>query len=451
MNYNKAGDGVGLQSQAVQHIIGQQHARQILYAQLATGRVHHAQIFHGPAGVGKFTTATALATRLLCHQPVEDLHGQTHACGTCASCRLLAGLTELAQRDAQAPDDPAASLASPHPDLHLVTKELALYDDDAQVRSRKLTTIPVSVIRTHLLGPAHLAPQMGHGKVFIIDEAELLAPTGQNALLKTLEEPPATGGGGSGGTGGGTTIILVTSNEDRLLPTIRSRCQRVPFSPLTDDEVGRWLDQHAHGPTAEISQAAAPGNPSDETGMFATATPPTPDTPPPLDDKTRRWVIGFAQGSIGRAALALRYDLAEWGRAVLTPIQRMSQGGRPKAQLGAAIAEHVDGFAKQYVAAHKNASKEAANRRAAALMGSMIAHYARRRLVDLAQQSDPEHPAQSEQAFAPWIAVIESVDQAEHQLAANVNLSLVCAGLGASITAQLTGQRATTGPPIHSR
>ena len=407
----------------MQHIIGQQRARQVLGSQLAAGRVHHAQIFHGPAGVGKFTTAAAFATRLLCHDPVTDLHGETSACGVCASCKLLKGLTTLSERDADDADDPAASLSSPHPDLHLVTKELALYDDDAGVRNRKLTTIPISVIRTYILGPAHLAPQMGHGKVFIVDEAELLAPVGQNALLKTLEEPPTTGGG--------TTIILVTSSEDRLLPTIRSRCQRVPFTPLTDDEVGRWLDRHAHGQRAEVDAGG------DDAGVFAGAA--APDAPPPLDEKTRRWVVGFAQGSIGRAALAVRFDLAEWGQAVLGPIQRMARGGPPEALLGAAIAERVDGFAKRWVAAHKNASKEAANRQASGLMGSMISNFARRQLAERAGPCDPEDPAQAEAALSPWLAVIAAVEEAQQQLGSNVNLALVCAGMGASISAALTG------------
>src|SRR5690606_4650358 len=122
------------------------------------------------------------------------------------------------------------ALAWPHPDLHVVTKELARYSEDRSTRERKLTQIPVDVLRTELIEPVYRAAQMGHGKVFIVDEAELLNDAGQNAMLKTLEEPPA-----------GTTIILVTSIQDRLLPTIRSRCQRVAFVPLPDSVVSRWL------------------------------------------------------------------------------------------------------------------------------------------------------------------------------------------------------------------
>lgn len=384
--------------QSMQAILGQPRAINALASQVATGRVHHAQIFHGPPGVGKFTTALAFATLQLCHDPLTDLHGNQSACENCKSCKLLrtlnAGPEDDANAAANAADDPTAHLSSAHPDLHIITKELALFDDDANVRGRKLTTIPVDVIRTNLLGPAGLASKLNHGKVFIIDEAELLAGAGQNAMLKTLEEPPP-----------GTCIILVTASEDRLLPTIRSRCQRVPFVPLSDEQVGAWLSREASE----------------------------------LDEKTRKWVIGFAMGSIGRAALAVKYDLVQWGTAVLGPVQQLVRTGRPQPQLGEAIAGCVEGFAKQWVGDHKNASKLAANRQAAGLMGSMIANYARRHLAKLAEQCDPQTPGQSEQVLEPWLAVIEAVDAFERQLRANVNLNHCCAGLGLGVNATLMG------------
>ncbi|MEO0474748.1 MAG: DNA polymerase III subunit [Planctomycetota bacterium] len=370
-------------------ILGQPAALDALRNQLATGRVHHAQIFHGPAGVGKFTTAIAFARELLCHDPITDLHGNTSACGVCPSCKLFEALY-----DAEDSDDPTATLASAHPDLHIITKELALFSDDAQERARKLTSIPVGVIREHLLGPASLAPALNHGKVFIVDEAELLNPTGQNALLKTLEEPTP-----------GTYLILVTSSEHRLLPTIRSRCQRVAFGALEDSAVSRWLNEH-HAD---------------------------------LDEQTTKWVVGFAQGSLGRASLAVRFELVEWGTAVLSPVQRLAKSGRPEPTLGASIGECVDGFAAAWVGAHKNASKEAANRRAASLMGSMISNYARRRMASVAEQCDPDTPGDSEQQLAPWLGVIEAVTEFERQLSSNVNLKLCCEGLGMAIHAALLG------------
>ena len=372
-------------------ILGQSAALGALRSQLATGRVHHAQIFHGPAGVGKFTTAVAFARELLCHDRVTDLHGNASACGACASCKLFRSIEQpdASQDDG---DDPTAVLASAHPDLHIITKELALYSDDAQERARKLTTIPVGVIREHLLAPASHSPAMNHGKVFIVDEAELLNDAGQNALLKTLEEPTP-----------GTYLVLVTASEHRLLATIRSRCQRVAFGPLEDQAVERWLGGHH----AE------------------------------LDEPTRKWVVGFSQGSLGRAALAVRFNLVEWGAAVLSPIQRLSKGGRPEPALGEAIGTCVEGFAEAWVSAHKNASKEAANRRAAGLMGSMISHYARRRVAQQAEQCDPETPGVSEAALEPWLNVIAAVDEFERQLNSNVNLKLCCEGLGMAVHAAM--------------
>ena len=73
---------------------------------------------------------------------------------------------------------------------------------------------------------AYKTPVSGDKKGFIIDEAELLDESGQNALLKTLEEPPL-----------GTFIILVTSRDDALLQTIKSRCQLVYFSPLSNQKL----------------------------------------------------------------------------------------------------------------------------------------------------------------------------------------------------------------------
>lgn len=369
-------------------ILGQPAALDALRNQLATQRVHHAQIFHGPAGVGKFTTAVAFARELLCHDPMTDLHGNPSACGACASCRLFDSLNEAEE------DDPTAALSSAHPDLHVITKELALFSDDANERNRKLTTIPVGVIREHLLGPATHTPTLNHGKVFIVDEAELLNNTGQNALLKTLEEPTP-----------GTYLVLVTSSEHRLLPTIRSRCQRVAFGALDDAAVARWLGEHH----AE------------------------------LDEQTAKWVVGFAQGSLGRASLAVRFELVEWGTAVLSPVQRLAKSGRPEPQLGASIGECVDGFAAAWVGAHKNASKEAANRRAASLMGSMISNYARRRMATAAEQCDPDAPGDSEQQLNPWLGVIEAVTEFEGQLSRNVNLKLCCEGLGMAVHAALLG------------
>ncbi len=216
-------------------ILGQARAIDMLQAALRTGHAHHAYVFHGSAGVGKFTTAKAFAKIILCHDPQTDLGGRVIACGGCASCRLLRGESGSAQN------------SGVHPDFLVVTKELARFSDDRKIRERKQLTIPVEVLESQFIEPIHRAPQLRHNKVLVIDEAELIDSRGQNLLLKTLEEPPA-----------GMYLILVTASEDKLLPTIRSRCQRHRLRPAAVDEVlDRWLKgallEGMDGPAAAVA------------------------------------------------------------------------------------------------------------------------------------------------------------------------------------------------------
>ncbi|MEO1235276.1 MAG: DNA polymerase III subunit [Planctomycetota bacterium] len=381
------------------HIQGQPHALDQLAAQLASGRVHHAQIFHGPPGVGKFTTALAFARVLLCHTPEQSLAGQVMACGGCPSCRLLPSTPGNDEDGA-----PATDASGGHPDLHIVNKELARYSDDRQIRDRKLTSIPVDVLRTALIEPAYRGAQLNHGKVFVVDEAELLNPAGQNALLKTLEEPPtheiAAVAPGSGA--GGTFIILVTAHEDRLLPTIRSRCQRTAFVPLPDEVLDRFLQEYAAQ----------------------------------LEPVERSWLVGFAQGSLGRARLVLDYGLTEWARVVLAQLEQLARG-RAVPTLGADMAERINGFAEAWVKNHDNASKEAANKQAAGLMFSLVAVHARQEIDRLAATCDPAGPDAAEATLTPWLDVIAALGVAESRLGSNVNLGLVCDGLASQIALAL--------------
>ena len=92
-------------------------------------------------GIGR-ATALAFARILLCHDTQADLGGHTTACGACESCRLLAAESGV------------------HPDLHIVTKELARFSDKAEVRLRKLMSIPVDVLRRSLIEPVNLAARV---------------------------------------------------------------------------------------------------------------------------------------------------------------------------------------------------------------------------------------------------------------------------------------------------
>lgn len=342
----------------VEHILGQRLAVESLQNALRTGRLHHAYIFHGPKGVGKFTTARAFAAALLCPNPLLNPLGPVRACGSCPVCKLTQDGT--------------------HPDEHVIKKELASYSYEAKARQRKLITIPISVLREQLINPVYLAPRLGRHKVFIIDEAELIADEVQNLLLKTLEEPPPH-----------TFVILVTDSPDRLLPTILSRCQRVPFVPLPQQVIAERLGRGEQ-----------------------------------LEPAARHWLTDFAAGSLGQVELSLAYGLYEWARVVLPAIDAMAQSRYPS-ELGQQMAAFIDSFAKQWVHDHHGASKDAANKHATALLWSIIAQHAQSKIHALANQCDPNDPESAESTLTPWLGVIDALNDAQRHIARNVHLGLV--------------------------
>lgn len=396
-------------------ILGQTRAVEILQSALASNRLHHAYIFHGPVGVGKFTTAMAFARVLLCPHAEPDLTGRIIACSVCDSCRLV--------------DSPTGE----HPDLHVVTKELARFNDDAQIRTRKLMTIPVAVLRDELIAKVYIASKLRHRKVFIVDEAELLDAVGQNVLLKTLEEPPE-----------GTFLILVTSSEDRLLITVRSRCQRVAFVSLPDEVIASRVDEsvrHANEEidawNASLTKDRRPGRDDDEDeddeddaggrsgkGGAKSKAEKRPRVRIDLTPSQQAALLEFADGSLGRLAMALRYDIVSWSQHVFPALEAMC-GGRYPTDLGPQLAQMIDDAARQRVEDEANGSKEAANKQAAGLMWSMIGQYLRRRIRELSKSCDPSDPVASEMILGPWLRAIEAIGVAESELASNVNMGLV--------------------------
>jgi DNA polymerase-3 subunit delta' len=352
---------------ALDAVLGQPGAINNLRRSIGSGRVHHAWIFFGPHGVGKLTAALAFAGVLLDPTSEPGLTGEIAPDPDSVTQRMLR--------------------EGVHPDLHLITKELARFSDEKNVRDAKLITIPKDVIETRLLKPAYLAPTSEASlgarvrKVFIVDEAHLMDRSAsnavvQNAVLKTLEEPPE-----------GTVIILVTDHEDRLLPTIRSRCQRVGFGPLDDGAMHAWLRE------AEVDAPA----------------------------RDREWLLAFAAGSPGRFLEAAEAGLADWARR-LDPMLRLADGGTPVAELGPAMTSLVEAWAKDQVKKDDRRSKEAANRQGAAFVFAVLAARARDLLRD---GSDPDH----------GLRMVEAIAEAERRLAANVSLAGVFEWLSAVLSA----------------
>lgn len=165
-------------------IAHQDRAVAVVRAALASGRLHHAFLFAGPPDADKRGLALALASALNCDVAPGE------GCTTCATCtRIADGM---------------------HPDV--ITLEL---EGPQQI-------IPIDTIRTRVVAAVGLPPHEAHERFFLIDEATRMKPEAANTFLKTLEEPPAR-----------TRFILMTVSPDQILPTIRSRCQRISLQAPT--------------------------------------------------------------------------------------------------------------------------------------------------------------------------------------------------------------------------
>ena len=393
----------------MEHVLGQERAIGIIDAAMRGQRMHHAWIFHGPTGVGKATTAVALAKILLCHHAAPDLTGRIATCGACESCRLL--------------DSNAAGGA--HPDLHVINKELAAVSEFRSLRAKKLFNIPVDLLRERMIGGfidekyvesiVGKTAMLRHNKVFIIDEADLLDATGQNTLLKTLEEPPP-----------GTYLFLLTAHEDRLLPTIRSRCQRVPFSTLTAEQVGAWLRKYTESVVAGMrarieEQKKKPKLSKDDTAELDRMQRRIEQIGDA--DRQRKWVQPLTRGSIGMAKTVIDSGLDGWAEAVL-PMVQQAAAGKAAPEFGKAMHELVEAFAVRWVDEHDNASKEAANKSGVRHMLGILGEMCRRKLHDLAGKATGDVEA-DEEASRPWLSGIDLIQDAERHLESNVAIALL--------------------------
>lgn len=168
-------------------IIGQKHIVRILQHQLETHNVSQAYLFTGIRGTGKTTTARILAKALNCTgNPVD---GQL-PCGECESCKAI--------------------------------KEGRFLD---VIEMDAASNRGVNEIR-ELIEKVNYPPMVGRYKVYIIDEVHMLTTEAENAFLKTLEEPPEH-----------VIFILATTNPEKVRETIRSRCMRLDFRRVSEDDL----------------------------------------------------------------------------------------------------------------------------------------------------------------------------------------------------------------------
>jgi len=188
-------------------IIGQEKALNILLGTIARGRTPSAYLFAGESGIGKKFTALNLAKTLNCqnYQPSAINHQLIDCCDECASCKKI---------NNQA-----------HPDFLLISPE------KGEIRVEEIRQIEEALSFT---------PYEAKKKIVIVDDAETMNPSAANAFLKTLEEPPPQ-----------SMIILISSSPDRLPETIRSRCTRINFSPLSPEKCEEVIKRQGLGVSNE--------------------------------------------------------------------------------------------------------------------------------------------------------------------------------------------------------
>ena len=180
-------------------------------------RFAHAWLIHGVAGIGKEAFARAAAAALLCESPVDSF-----ACGNCPACQWVS--------------------AGNHPDLRLLRPEAvalaegeaAATDEAPEAGSPKRAPskeIRIDQIRS-LNGWFNTATHRGGWRVAVVYPAQALNVMAANALLKVLEEPPPS-----------TVFLLVADAPDRLLPTLVSRCRRLPLAAPDAAQSLAWLEE----------------------------------------------------------------------------------------------------------------------------------------------------------------------------------------------------------------
>ena len=306
--------------------VGHAQARTLLSRGLLSDRLAHAYLFRGPEGVGKQLFARGLTAAVNC-----AARKGIRSCGICSGCRKFA--------------------SGAHPDFLLVSPEKG--------------AIKIGQIR-ELIKTLSYAPYEAEMRVVLLEDVHTMRREAANSLLKTLEEPPKD-----------NLLILTADSAGALLPTISSRCQVVPFYPLTLDEtVAVLLREHQD-----------------------------------LDRETAMLLARLAEGSPGKALLLHRKDLVSFGRRVVELVSDPDKGG----------GEHVTLFLQMAEAMAE--LKEDLN----SLFG-LLRLWIRDGLFSC---SGDEVTAMGMATRKDWnseqyFAKLQAIDRAEKELNRNCNRTLVC-------------------------
>jgi len=321
-----------------QSILGQSDAIAWIERAYTADRLPHGLVFAGPPGVGKGTTARALGALFLCHRP-----SGTSPCGACESCRLMA--------------------ADTHPDFATIYRQLVRIEK----KDSAAKDLSINVIRQYLLAPAGLKPALGHGKVFVVEEAELMNAAAQNSLLKTLEEPF-----------GRTLIILLSDQPESLLPTIRSRTQTVRFHTLEPAIVAKELAKRDIDPAIAKSAAV------------------------------------LAEGSLGVALKWIEDGVIPFAQQLHQHLDDLLAGRSPD-NLADFFKTAAEAYAKRQVDRDENTSLDQAKREGYSLYLRLAAQRFRRVLRESANANELDLAC----------TAIESIARADDYLDANVSIAII--------------------------
>ena len=301
-------------------VVGHGPAREALARACREGRLPHALLLTGPDGVGKRTLALELARGLLCET------GTGEPCGSCRACsRTARALLEAPEREEKArgrSEEPTGLNLRLHPDLMLVRPWPQ--------------SIKIEQVR-QLVGEVVSRPFESKARGFVIDEAQLMTEQAQNALLKSLEEPPPR-----------SYLFLVTAAPQALLPTIRSRCQRVRLGPLPARLLEAHLRERGLDPGEARLRASLSG------GSLGAALQ--------LDSEAYRGIrerlLALLEGLPGSSA-PKRLEAGDWLYELEAPVEALTAlrsllrdvvalhlGAAPEAALNADVAERLGALAR---------------------------------------------------------------------------------------------------------
>lgn len=188
-------------------LVGHEDARRRMRAALASGRLSPALLVSGESGLGKGLFALWLVAASWCAE-------ESSPCGVCRTCRKVVTLQ--------------------HPDLSILKRITGEDEDPDGLGSR--FEITVEQVRQLAVSALGLRPLEASGRAILVDGSDDMNEEAQNALLKVLEEPPR-----------GARLVLISSRPDRMLPTIRSRCQEVRLSALGPAQMQVFLGEGESG------------------------------------------------------------------------------------------------------------------------------------------------------------------------------------------------------------